>query len=140
MTTPRTIVVGYVPTPEGLAAVDYAVDEAQQDESALVVVNSGNRGSDADLKFARAEDWDALDQRLTSLGIAHEMRQSSQALSSAEEILAAATELDADLVVIGLRRRSPVGKLFLGSSSQQVILDADCPVVAVKARPVSPQL
>jgi nucleotide-binding universal stress UspA family protein len=132
MTTPRNIVVGYVPSPEGLAAVDYAVNQAQQGQSSLIVVNSGHRGNDADPKFAQADDWDALDQRLTSLGIAHEMRQSTQALSSAEEILSAATELDADLIVIGLRRRSPVGKLFLGSSSQQIILEADCPVVAVK--------
>ena len=132
MTSPSTIVVGYVPTPEGLAAVDYAIGQAQQGDATLVLVNSGHRSNDADPKFAQSDDWDALDQRLTSLGIAHEMRQSVQALSSADEILAAAAELGADLIVIGLRRRSPVGKLFLGSSSQQVILDAACPVVAVK--------
>ena len=63
-----------------------------------------------------------------------EIRQPVQALSPAEEILSAAADTDAELIVIGLRRRSPIGKLFLGSSSQQVILDAACPVVAVKRR------
>jgi nucleotide-binding universal stress UspA family protein len=124
------IVVGYVPTPEGLAAVDYAIGQAQQGDATLVIVNSGVRGYDSDPSYARSDDWDALEKRLTSLGIAHEMRQAAQALSPAEEILEAA--VGADLIVIGLRRRTPVGKLFLGSSSQQVILEADCPVVAVK--------
>ena len=124
------IVVGYVPTPEGLAAVDYAIGQAQQRDATLVIVNSGVRGYDSDPSYARSDDWDALEKRLTSLGIAHEMRQAAQALSPAEEILEAA--VGADLIVIGLRRRTPVGKLFLGSSSQQVILEADCPVVAVK--------
>ena len=132
------IVVGYVPTPEGLAAVDYAADyaadRAASDPVRLVIVNSGVRGNDADPAFASSADWDALDQRLTSLGIDHELRQSTLAVSPADEILKAASEVDADLIVIGLRRRTPVGKLFLGSSSQQVILDADCPVVAVKRR------
>lgn len=128
------IVVGYVPTPEGLAAVDHAVTAAQREGARLVVVNSGWRGNDADASFAPADDWDALRDRLTSLGIEHEMRQPTQALSPADEILAAAADVSADLIVIGLRRRSPVGKLFLGSSSQQVILEAECPVVAVKAR------
>lgn len=127
------IVVGYVPTPEGLAAIDYAVKQATGDEStSLVIVNSGNRGNDADPAFANSSDWDALDERLTSLGITHELRQSLHAMSPADEILSAASDVGADLIVIGLRRRSPVGKLFLGSSSQQIILDADCPVVAVK--------
>jgi nucleotide-binding universal stress UspA family protein len=50
----------------------------------------------------------------------------------AEEVLKVATETDAELVVIGLRRRSPVGKLIMGSTSQRVLLGAHCPVLAVK--------
>ena len=130
-----TIVVGYVPTPEGLAAVDYAMNHAREAEGArIVLVNSGSHGRDSDPKFASPQDLDALAARFDEAGIEHEIRQSAQAFSPAEEILGAAEEHDADLIVIGLRRRSPVGKLFLGSSSQQVILDAACPVVAVKRR------
>ncbi|GAB6985833.1 universal stress protein [Nocardioides pyridinolyticus] len=127
-----TIVVGYVPTPEGIAAIDYAVDVARRDSAKIVVVNSGVRGSDAHPAFASSADWDALQRRLQSDGVDFELHQPAQAQSPADEVLAAATSADADLIVIGLRRRSPVGKLFLGSSSQQILLEADCPVVAVK--------
>jgi nucleotide-binding universal stress UspA family protein len=133
MSDQTTIVVGYVPTPEGLAAVDYALSHAQAIGGArIVLVNSGAHGRDSDPKFAPAEDLDALAERFAGAGLTHEIRQSAQAFSPAEEILAAAEEAGADLIVIGLRRRTPVGKLFLGSSSQHVILDAACPVVAVK--------
>jgi nucleotide-binding universal stress UspA family protein len=128
-----TIVVGYIPTPEGLAAVEHALSLATMSGERLVVVNSGNHGSDADRHFADAADLDALEERLTSIGIEHEIRQPLLAQSPAHEILKTATEVSADLVVIGLRRRSPLGKLFLGSSSQQVLLEAPCPVLAVKA-------
>jgi len=52
---------------------------------------------------------------------------------AADEVLQAAEDARADLVVIGLRHRSPVGKLLLGSTAQRVLLDARCPVLAVKA-------
>jgi nucleotide-binding universal stress UspA family protein len=125
------IVVGYTPTPEGLAAVDYAVG-AVTPADRLVVVNTGERGNDATPAFAEAADWDALDQKLTDLAIDHQMHQPELVQSTADEIIRVATAVEAGLIVIGLRRRSPVGKLFLGSISQQVILEAECPVVAVK--------
>ena len=126
------IVVGYLPTPEGLAAVDHAIGVARHDQDTLVVVNTGSRGNDADPAFATSSDWDALDARLTSVGIEHVLRQPAQADSPAGQILAAAQDCDAGLIVIGLRRRSPVGKLFLGSTSQEVLLDAECPVTVIK--------
>ena len=50
----------------------------------------------------------------------------------AGEVVDLATELDAELIVIGMRRRSPVGKLFLGSTAQDVLLNASVPVLAVR--------
>lgn len=126
------IVVGYIPTPEGLAAVDYASDAAERESAHLVVVNTGHRGVDADPSFAGAADLDALDAKLAERGISHEVRQPVQSRSAAEEIVRVARETEAGLVVIGLRRRSPVGKVLMGSTAQEVLLDAECPVVAVK--------
>ena len=47
----------------------------------------------------------------------------------AEEILEAAEEIDADLIVLGGRKRSPLGSLLFGSVSQAVTLDATRPVI-----------
>lgn len=130
---PLTIVVGYVPNPQGLAAVDFAIEHAQslQRPAKILVVNSSFHGNDSDPSFADAGDLDALAGRIGGAGIEHEIRQKPQG-SAADDIIAAAEDVDADLIVIGLRKRSPIGKLFLGSASQQVILEASCPVVAVK--------
>ncbi len=129
-----TIVVGYIPTPEGSAAVDVAVAEAKLKGQRLVVVNAGHFGNFARPSFATAEDIDALDGQLAAEGVDHEIRRPTDDQAPAEVILAAATETRADLIVIGVRRRSPVGKVLTGSTAQQVLLDANCPVLAVKPR------
>ena len=50
-----------------------------------------------------------------------------------EAILGAVAEITPDVLVIGARRRSPMGKAFLGSVAQNLILDADVPVLVVKS-------
>lgn len=128
-----TIVVGYLQRPEGRAAVDAAIVEAQRRGERLVVVNTGHRGEEGDPGFAAAPDLDALTTRLTDAGVDHEIRQPTRGRVPAEELLDVADEVGATLLVIGLRRRSPIGKLITGSTAQQVLLDATCDVLAVKA-------
>jgi nucleotide-binding universal stress UspA family protein len=62
-----------------------------------------------------------------------DLRELVQGLDASEDLIAIASETSAELIVIGLRRRTPVGKLILGSNAQRVLLDAPCPVLAVKA-------
>lgn len=128
-----SIVVGYIPSPEGVAAFERAKDEAVLRGATLVVVNTGESGNYAKPSFAKAEDLEAIDKELTEAGLPHEVLQPTSGLAAAEEILRVVAERDTDLLVIGLRRRSPVGKLFMGSTAQQVLLDAPCAVLAVKA-------
>lgn len=128
-----TIVVGYIPRPEGLAALDVAIVEAERKGRRLVIVNTGQHGDFTHANFAAPQDLDALDGQLTERGLDHEIRQPTRGIAPAEELLAVAAEVDASLIVIGLRRRSPLGKLITGSTAQQVLLDATCDVLAVKA-------
>jgi nucleotide-binding universal stress UspA family protein len=128
------IVVGYIPTPEGVAAIDYATEQAKTLNAALTVVNTGKDGDYADPIFATAEDIDALDAQLTAARIEHEIVRPTDGAPAAASLLSTAQRVSADMIVIGIRRRSPVGKLITGSTAQAVLLGADCPVVAVKRK------
>ena len=50
-----------------------------------------------------------------------------------DEIVALAKDIDADLVVVGGRKRSPTGKAVFGSTAQEVMLSAPCPVTFVRS-------
>ncbi|WP_324273435.1 universal stress protein [Blastococcus brunescens] len=72
---------------------------------------------------------------LEESGIPFELEQLVGGRDGAEEVVAAAERLGASLIVIGLRRRTPTGKLIFGSDAQRILLDAHCQVLAVKAAP-----
>ena len=130
------VVVGYVPTAEGRAAIRQAAQECRLRNTRLVVINSSRGGSSLSAVDAArsAEELEALATQLAAEGLDHEVRQLVRGLEPAEDLIAVAEEVSADVIVIGLRRRSPVGKLILGSNAQRVLLDAPCPVLAVKAQ------
>lgn len=130
-----TVVVGYVPKPEGEAALAAGISEARLRGSKLVVVNSHRGGQEFDGDKARAaeDDMASVRAQLEASGVEHEIRQLVRGFEPAEDLISLAEANGADLLVIGLRRRSPVGKLILGSNAQRVLLDAPCPVLAVKA-------
>ena len=133
MSERTTVVVGYVPNQEGEAALSHAVAEARARDGRLLVVNSSRGDALVDERYADDEQVGVLRRRLESAGVEHELVRSIRGREAHEEILAVAAERRADLVVIGLRRRTPVGKLLMGSTAQRVLLEATCPVLAVKA-------
>ena len=128
-----TIVVGYVPTPEGEAALTAAITEAQRREEPLHIVNSTRGDALVDNRFASEEALAAVRARLEEAGVVHEIEQEIRGREAAEEIFDVADRIKANLIVIGLRRRTATGKLITGSQAQRVLLDAHCPVLAVKA-------
>lgn len=129
------IVVGYVPTKEGRAALRRAADESLLRKSKLIVINSQRGGRDFDSDEAQRFEADLIriQAELDEEGLEHEVRQLVRGNEPAEDLIAVAEEEGAEFIVIGLRRRTPVGKLILGSNAQRILLDASCPVLAVKA-------
>lgn len=117
-----TIVVGYTAKPEGRAALERAIRIARFGNGRIVVVHT-----------APADELAGLDEELATTGVAYEIHQAPDVLDPAEELIKVSESSPDAIIVIGLRRRSPVGKLFLGSNAQRVLLDASCPVLAVKA-------
>jgi nucleotide-binding universal stress UspA family protein len=129
------VVVGYVPTKEGRAALRRAAEECLLRRTRLIVINSNRGGKDLDADEATRfdEELRGVQTQLDDVGVEHEVRQLVRGNEPAEDLIAAAEEVEADFIVIGLRRRTPVGKLILGSNAQRILLDAPCPVLAVKA-------
>ena len=129
-----TVVVGYVPDSTGYLAVTEAVRQARWRDTDLVIVNVVDEAGFTRPTAADERDLDAVARRLTEDGVRFAVRHVNQdSPHASDEILKAAEESGADLVVVGLQRRSPVGKALLGSNAQRVLLGAPCPVLAVRA-------
>ena len=131
----ETIVVGFVDSATGHAAVAAAIAEARRRGARLSVVHSmrgGDHESAEEIAAAR-EALEQLEERLGTEGVEYESHQFVRDNSPAEDIVRHAEEVGAALIVVGYRRRSPTGKLLLGSDSRDVLLSAPCPVLAAPA-------
>jgi nucleotide-binding universal stress UspA family protein len=127
------ILVGYTPRPESVAALDFAVAHAKLTNAQLTVLNTGRNGNYADPVYASSADIDAVEAELAESGLEYEVRRPTDGLSATDSLLGLAEDVGADLLVIGLRKRTAVGKLITGSTAQAVLLNAEIPVVCVPA-------
>lgn len=130
-----SIVLGYTATGEGRAALEAAVREAALRSAQIIVVSShvGGAQHTGEKEVLLQDQLEEVRQRLVESGLAFTIRPLVRGMDPAEDVIAVAEEADAELIVIGLRRRSPVGKLILGSHAQRILLEATRPVLAVKA-------
>jgi nucleotide-binding universal stress UspA family protein len=128
-----TIIAGYHSTPEGRAAVRRAGQEAVLRHSSVVVVGiAADRGRLDELHLP--VEVRAVQRELQDAGLELLLEPPSP-LDPDDALIQAAQRHGGDLIVVGIRHRSQVGKLLLGSYAQKVILHADCAVLAVKASP-----
>jgi nucleotide-binding universal stress UspA family protein len=128
-----TVLVGFLPTPEGEAAFAAGLAESQRRGSKLLVLNSPRGGAPVSADAAPEQVVGDLTARAEAAGVQIEVRQTPHNGEAADELIRVGQEADASVIVIGLRKRSPVGKLLMGSSAQRILLDADRPVLAVKS-------
>jgi nucleotide-binding universal stress UspA family protein len=128
-----TILVAYVPRPEGQAALDKALEIAKERQERLVVVNASRDGVHEDASLAENWDVERIEARLAQAGVQDVVQQFVRGKSVLKEIEDLVDTLQVSLLVIGLRHRSPVGKFILGSVAQDILLSVPCPVLAVKA-------
>lgn len=125
-----TIAVVHSPNPSGQAALTAAAREALlRREDLVIAVGSGSEPLTVEnVRNLLGQTATELDEARLAIRIGR-----SQLNDPSDAIVQVAQEHDASLLVLGLRRRTPVGKLILGSLAQRVLLEATCPVLAVKA-------
>lgn len=121
-----TILVAYAPAPEGREALTEGIKEAHLRRSDLLIVNIGRGHHDLD-----TQELQELESQLTAAGLTLTMEASVLA-DPGDAVIQIAQDRNVEMVVIGLRHRSMVGKLILGSTVQRILLDATCPVLAVR--------
>lgn len=127
-----TILVAYAPRPEGQAALEKGLEIARRRNERLMVVNASPGGHGEDESQATTQDIERVEALLAGSGLNAEFKQFVRGKSAVAEIEALVESLPVSLLIIGLRKRSAVGKLILGSVAQELLLSVPCPVLAVK--------
>ena len=128
-----TVLLAYIHTPDGDAALAAAVDEARWRGTKAVVVNVTRPVAEVDSPMSAEQTLDAVAALFKRAEIDVEIRQLPASPDRAGAILAVMSEIQPGLVVIGMHKRNPMGEAIIGSTSQRILRGAKCPVLVVKA-------
>ncbi|WP_458779722.1 universal stress protein [Arthrobacter sp. D3-16] len=122
-----TILVGYTKTAEGTAALRHGLQAAEVTGKPLAIFPLGEIPESGTAAAVDTALHDAVEAGATLLP------RNPQGRHAAEELLDTAMETGAALLVVGVRNRSRVSKVILGSDAQSIILGSTVPVLTVKA-------
>lgn len=128
-----TILVAYVPRPEGKAALDKGLEIAKRRGERLLVVNTSTGGHQEDDALATADDVEWVESQLAHAGLDTQFKQFVRGKDVVEELNHLVRTQNVSLVIIGLRRRTAVGKLLLGSNAHDILMNVDGPILTVKS-------
>jgi nucleotide-binding universal stress UspA family protein len=128
------ILVGFDGSNVSREAISLAKQHAETFKAEIIIAHSMVGGPEVPRKdFEIAEkNIEHEKNRLLDNNVPCESILSVRGLQAGEDLVLLAKENKVDEIIIGVRRRSKVGKLLFGSTAQYVILTADCPVVSVK--------
>lgn len=128
------IMVGFDGSKTAQAAMEVAETHAMAFRAKVLLVTSMEGGYEVPREaFVRAEKSLGYEEaRFHKAGIECQSVVSVRGLTPGEDLILLAKEQGVEEIVIGVRRRSQVGKMLFGSTAQHVILQAPCPVVCVK--------
>lgn len=128
-----TILLAYVSRPEGRAALDKAIEISKERNEPMLIVNASPGGQQEDASLVPAYEVEKIEAELAEKGIQAEFKQYVRGNNAVEEINDMVDTRDISILVIGLRKRTAVGKLLLGSVAQDILMTVSCPVLCVKA-------
>jgi nucleotide-binding universal stress UspA family protein len=136
-----TLAVAHQVSETGRVALRHALREARRRDTDLAVVHVVASALDADKREAyRLGVADEIERVVGSAdGPSWTLHLATEEGDLGERIIQLVDEVGAELLVIGARRRSPLGKALLGSAAQTIILGANVPVLVVKSDRVSPR-
>jgi len=129
------ILVGYDGSNMSKAALELAKKRAKVWGAKIDVVNCMAQSRNleyGDIRKVEQKFEDEVRYILNSENIPYETQLVISSLESGEDLVQFAEENKIDEIIIGVRKRSKVGKLVFGSTAQYVVLNAPCPVVSIK--------
>ena len=128
-----TVAVAHSDSPRGRAALHAAANEAILRGESLAVLRIVP-GMDEPTDHDPAVEAQVAEELKEYADLSWELHRGPEGFDTSESLLDLAEEAGATLLVLGSRKRRPVGKLILGSVVQRVLLESTIPVLVVKAR------
>lgn len=128
------LLVGYDGSATAEKALELAMEKAKIKNARLYVVTSMSKGTESQLYDIQEKEkkLDAIKQRVQAQGIDGDTILLIRGVDAGEDLVQFANENNIDEIFVGVKKRSRVEKMILGSTAQHVILHANCPVTTVK--------